>query len=68
MADGGILGIIQRKNPEREFEIQKQIGSGTYGEVYEVRYHNYLCEISSRICFDEIISNLYRVLDYLLTN
>ena len=36
MADGGILGIIQRKNPEREFEIMKQIGSGTYGEVYEV--------------------------------
>lgn len=38
MADGGILGIIQRRNPEREFEILKQIGSGTYGEVYEVGF------------------------------
>ncbi len=36
MADGSILGIIQRKNPEKEFDIAKQIGSGTYGEVYEV--------------------------------
>ena len=36
-ADGGILDIIKRRNPEREFEILKQIGSGTYGEVYKVQ-------------------------------
>lgn len=36
MAGGGILDIIQRKNPETEFDILKQIGSGTYGEVYKV--------------------------------
>ncbi len=36
MADG-ILNIIQRKNPDKEFDILKQIGSGTYGEVYKVR-------------------------------
>ena len=48
MADGGILGIIQRKNPEREFEILKQIGSGTYGEVYEVRMWVGGCEERER--------------------
>ncbi len=37
MADG-ILNIIQRKNPDKEFDILKQIGSGTYGEVYKVRW------------------------------
>ena len=31
-----LLPVIQRKNPEREFEILKQIGSGTYGEVFKV--------------------------------
>ncbi|XP_064394786.1 mitogen-activated protein kinase kinase kinase kinase 5-like [Halichondria panicea] len=36
MADG-ILNIIQRKNPDKEFDILKQIGSGTYGEVYKAR-------------------------------
>jgi len=35
MSDG-ILDIIKRKDPAKEFEILKQIGSGTYGEVYKV--------------------------------
>jgi serine/threonine protein kinase len=32
-----LLPVIQRKNPEREFEILKQIGSGTYGEVFKAK-------------------------------
>jgi len=36
MSDG-ILDIIKRKDPGKEFEILKQIGSGTYGEVYKAR-------------------------------
>lgn len=31
-----ILPVIQRKDPQNEFEILKQIGSGTYGEVHKV--------------------------------
>ena len=31
-----LLPVIQRRNPEKEFEILKQIGSGTYGEVFKV--------------------------------
>ena len=47
MTTPDILPVIQRKNPEREFEIVKQIGSGTYGEVFEVRYvHTHtVCEV-----------------------
>jgi hypothetical protein len=32
----GILPSISRRNPENEFDLLKQIGSGTYGEVYKV--------------------------------
>ena len=39
-----ILDIFQRKNPKTEFDILKQIGSGTYGEMYKVscEYNNVL--------------------------
>ena len=30
------MDIIKQKDPAKEFEILKQIGSGTYGEVYKV--------------------------------
>lgn len=38
MSDVGILGIIQRKNPEKEFEILNKIESGAYVEMYEVMF------------------------------
>jgi len=31
----GILSIIQRKNPDKDFDILKQIGPGNYGEAYK---------------------------------
>ena len=31
-----LLPHIKRSDPEKEFELVKQIGSGTYGEVYKV--------------------------------
>lgn len=31
-----LLPHIKRSDPEKEFELLKQIGSGTYGEVYKV--------------------------------
>jgi serine/threonine protein kinase len=33
----GILPSISRRNPENEFDLLKQIGSGTYGEVYKAK-------------------------------
>ena len=32
----GILDIIQRRNPETEFDILKHINSDTHGEIYKV--------------------------------
>ena len=31
-----LLPSIQRRNPEHDFQLLKQVGSGTYGEVYKV--------------------------------
>ena len=44
MSTPDILPGIQRKNPEREFEILKQIGSGTYGEVFKVKTNAWRCQ------------------------
>ena len=38
-----VLSIISRSNPEKDFELLKQIGRGTYGDVYKVtRYPQYV--------------------------
>ena len=39
-----LLPSIQRRNPEHDFQLLKQVGSGTYGEVYKVRT---LCQLIS---------------------
>ena len=49
MTTPDILPVIQRKNPEREFEILKQIGSGTYGEVFKVDIHTRICYLPARM-------------------
>ena len=40
-----------KKNPQQDIELLKKIGSGTYGEVYQVRW-NILSVIFVRVpCF-----------------
>ena len=41
MSKDKVLPYISRNDPEKDFELLKQIGSGTYGEVYKVC--TYIC-------------------------
>ena len=33
--------LYSKKNPQQDIELLKKIGSGTYGDVYQVRYNYY---------------------------
>ena len=47
MSNVKLLPSISRSDPEKEFELLKQIGSGPYGEVYKARNHTNTCSILS---------------------